>query len=186
VNSARLIYTVGPSGAGKDSLLAWLRLNKPEQFDMHFAKRCITRAVQADGEQHESIDTETFHRLRDANAFALHWHANGLRYGVRRDEVTPLKNGKWVVINGSRAHVAQARTTFPDLCLLHINASKETLRKRLKVRGRETPDAIEARIARSVAVSVSPNVPYIEIFNDDSLDAAGDRLIRALHSWISP
>jgi ribose 1,5-bisphosphokinase len=186
MNSPRLVYTIGPSGAGKDSLLAWLQLNKPAQFDMYFAKRCITRAVQAGGEQHESIDAETFHRLRNSNAFALHWHANGLHYGVRRDELSPLQNGKWVLINGSRAHVAQAQSKFPDLCVLHINASKETLRKRLQVRGREAPDAIEARLARSVVVKVSPNVPFIEIFNDDSLDAAGGRLIQSLRDWMSP
>jgi ribose 1,5-bisphosphokinase len=184
VRRARLIYTVGPSGAGKDSLLARLRLHAPTSFDLHFAKRCITRAVQANGEQHEGVDTETFHRLTHANAFALQWHANGLHYGIRHEEVTPLQRGKWVIVNGSRAALDEALLKFPDLLVLHITASEATLRQRLQARGREAPDAIESRIARSATVSVLARVPTIEIRNDDTLEAAGERLVRSLSEWM--
>ena len=185
VNSARLIYTVGPSGAGKDSLLAWLRLNMPAQFNLHFAQRSITRAVQADGEVHESIDVETFRLLRESNAFALHWTANGLHYGVRHAELLPLQHDRWVIVNGSRAYFAQAQSKFPELRVLNISASKETLRQRLEARGRETPDAIESRIERAVSLSVSPQTSFIEICNNGRLDAAGRRLIDSLGDWIT-
>ena len=185
VSSARLIYTVGPSGAGKDSLLAWLRLTMPAQFNLHFARRCITRAVQADGEVHESVDVETFRLLRDSNAFVLNWAANGLHYGVRREELLPLQRDQWVIVNGSRAYLAEAQSKFPELRVLHISASKATLRQRLQARGRETPDAIESRIERAVSLSVSPQTSFIEICNNGSLDAAGRRLIDLLGDWIT-
>lgn len=184
VNSARLIYTVGPSGAGKDSLLAWLRLNMPAHFNLHFAQRCITRAVQADGELHESVDVETFRLLRESNAFVLHWSANGMLYGVRREELLPLQRDQWVIVNGSRAYLAEAQSKFPDLHVLHISASKETLRQRLQARGRETPDAIESRIERAAGVSLPPRTSCIDIYNDGHLDEAGYRLIDSLHDWI--
>ena len=185
VNSARLIYTVGPSGAGKDSLLAWLRLNMPAQFYLHFAQRCITRAMQADGEVHESVDVETFRRLRESNAFVLNWGANGLHYGVRREELLPLQRDQWVIVNGSRAYLAEAQSKFPELRVLHISASRETLRQRLQARGRETPDAIESRIERAAGLSLPPGTSCIEICNDGHLEEAGCQMIDSLRGWIA-
>lgn len=185
MNSARLIYTVGPSGAGKDSLLAWLQSNMPARFNLQVARRCITRAVQADGESHESVDVEAFRLLRESNAFALQWSANGLHYGVRREELLPMQRDQWVIVNGSRAYLAEAQSKFPELRVLHISASKATLRQRLQARGRETPDAIESRIERPVSLSVSPQTSFIEICNNGRVDAAGRRLIDSLGDWIT-
>ncbi len=180
----KLIYTVEPSGAGKDSLLAWLRSHMSVSLDLHFARRCITRPAQANGELHESVDTETYQRLRDSNGFALHWGANGLLYGVRNEELTPLQSGRWVIVNGSRAHLRDALLDFPALRVVHIIANQETLRRRLQTRGRETPNAIESRVTRSVNVAIPENVPTIEITNDGALEAAGHLLGRSLHEWI--
>jgi ribose 1,5-bisphosphokinase len=155
----------------------------PRQFELHFARRCITRVAQPDSEMHECVDEETFHRLRADNAFALHWQANGLHYGVRREELAMLQSGRWVIVNGSRAYLADALQRFPDLRVLHIRASEETLRRRLQARGRETPEAIDARIARS-GIPVSASAPLIEICNDGMLDAAGDQLIQSLRGWM--
>jgi ribose 1,5-bisphosphokinase len=186
LSGAKLIYTVGPSGAGKDSLLAWLRTRMPSQFKLHFARRCITRIAQPHGELHESVDTDTFHRLLAADAFALHWQANGLHYGVRHEELAPLQSGKWVIVNGSRAYLADALHRFPDLRVLHVSASEETLRMRLLARGRETPEAIESRVTRSIALSPPEWVPTIEVRNEGSLDAAGDFLLRSLRDLMLP
>ena len=79
----RLMYVMGPSGAGKDSLLDWLKNKLPPKAPIHFAKRTIDRPLQALGEQHESVDSATFERLQEAQSFAMHWHANGRQYGVR-------------------------------------------------------------------------------------------------------
>ena len=53
---------------------------------MHFAHRVIDRALQATGEQHESVSAESFEQLRALGAFDLHWNANGHQYGVRHSE----------------------------------------------------------------------------------------------------
>ena len=62
----RLMYVMGPSGAGKDSLLDWLKNKLPPKAPIHFAKRTIDRPLQALGEQHESVDSATFERLQEA------------------------------------------------------------------------------------------------------------------------
>lgn len=176
----RLIYTVGPSGAGKDSLLAWLRARLPAQAPVHLARRTVSRPMQPGGETHESVDAGEFEALRARNAFVFDWQANALRYGVREQELLPLQYGAWVLVNGSRAHLPQAAQKFPGLTVLHITASPETLRKRLLSRGRETPDMVEARIARATELAWPMGTEAIEISNDGTLDEAGAQLQDAL------
>jgi ribose 1,5-bisphosphokinase len=158
----------------------------PNQFELHFARRCITRSAQPNGEQNECVDVETFHRNLSENAFALHWHANGLYYGIRHDELAPLQSGKWVILNGSRAHLAEARLKFPDMRILHITASEETIRKRLRARGRETSEAIESRINRTASISVPASIAIAEVSNDGTLETAGSTVIRLLREWMVP
>jgi ribose 1,5-bisphosphokinase len=178
----RLIYVMGPSGAGKDSLLDWLKNRLPPQSPIHFAKRTIDRPVQALGEQHESVDSATFERLQQAQSFAMHWHANGRQYGVRHAELEPLKQQHWLLVNGSRAYLPEALRQFDSLTVLHISASADILRARLLARQRETPEVVEARVQRAVAFSVPTSCRCVNVLNDTSLDDAGTVLLNALTS----
>lgn len=176
----RLIYVMGPSGAGKDSLLSWLRAHLPPSAPVHWAQRAITRGADAGGENHEAVAQAEFERLVQAQMLALHWHANGLRYGVRASELAPLAQGQWVMLNGSRAHLPQAAQLFPGLTVLHITADAQVLRQRLLGRGRETAEAVEARVSRDVNLSWPMGCALIEICNNDSLEQAGQALLAAL------
>lgn len=182
--TARLVYVMGPSGAGKDSLLGWLRAHLPEDFPLHWAQRTVSRppaASTAPGtEVHESVSPASFAALRESGAFALHWHANGLGYGIRHAQLAPLATGQWVLVNGSRAHLPQALVAFPALLPVHITASAAVLQQRLLARGRETPDEVEARVQRALAFALPPGLPRIEICNDHRLDDAGQQLLAAL------
>lgn len=182
--NARLVYVMGPSGAGKDSLLGWLRLHLPSSSPLHWAQRTISRPLQqssAPGTEHyESVDPTTFALLRRERAFALDWDANGLGYGVRHEQVAPLGQGRWVLVNGSRAHLPQAMNTFEHLLPVHITASPAVLRERLQSRGRETPDEVEARVQRAQAFEPPKCVAHIEIHNDSTLEKAGQQLLAAL------
>ena len=178
----RLIYVMGPSGAGKDSLLDWLKKKLPPQSPIRFAKRTIDRPLQAQGEQHESVDSATFERLQQEQSFAMHWLANGRQYGVRHSELEPLQQQQWLLVNGSRAHLPEALRQFKGLSVLHISASADILRARLLARQRETPEAVEARVQRAVAFSVPTSCRCVRILNDNSLDDAGAVLMKALSS----
>lgn len=174
----RLVYVMGPSGAGKDSLLAWLKEQLPQRLPIHLARRTITRPVRAGDEQHHSVDAATFHQLREARAFAFDWQANGLHYGVHHAELRPLEAGQWVIVNGSRAYLPQAMQKFPALAVVHVTASVDTLRSRLLARGRETPEMVDARVRRAIAFK--PPADAIEIHNDGTLAEAGARLLKVL------
>jgi ribose 1,5-bisphosphokinase len=163
-----------------DWLLDWLGQHLPASCPVHWARRTISRAATSGGETHESVDDSTFAQLRDAHAFALHWEANGLHYGVRHAELEPLRRGDWVLVNGSRAYLPQALQQFPELVAVHITASPGVLRQRLAARGRETAQQIEARVQRAVSFQPPPHTAAIEVRNDNALDDAGRALLHAL------
>ncbi len=76
----KLIWLMGPSGSGKDSLLAELRLR--EQTQLLVAHRYITRDASAGSENHIALSEQEFFTRAGQNLLALSWHANGLYYGV--------------------------------------------------------------------------------------------------------
>jgi ribose 1,5-bisphosphokinase len=185
--NTRLIYVMGPSGAGKDSVLDWLRAHLPANMPVHWARRTITRPTTAGGEAHEAIDLPDFVDLQNQGQFALAWQANGLHYGVRHSELALLQQGHWVLVNGSRGHLAQALQSHPGLQVVHITADPATLVQRLTQRQRETPEEIQQRVARASAFVVPPGA--IEVLNNGTLDQAGLALLLALQqlaSWPRP
>ncbi|MES3011914.1 MAG: phosphonate metabolism protein/1,5-bisphosphokinase (PRPP-forming) PhnN [Pseudomonadota bacterium] len=175
-----LIYTIGPSGAGKDRLLGWLRTHLGADAPVAFAQRTVTRAADAGSEDHEACSEAQFLPWRDAGVFALHWQANGLHYGVRHTALAPLAQGHCVFVNGSRAYLAEAQRRFPGLTVLHITGSPDTLRRRLVARGREDGPMLALRMARAQAWQLPAGHGGIEIANDGTLDDAGQRLLGAL------
>jgi ribose 1,5-bisphosphokinase len=185
--NTRLVYLMGPSGAGKDSVLAWARERLDPGLPVHWARRTITRHPQAGGEAHEAVDEEHFHQLRERGALAMHWRANGLAYGLRHEELAPLAAGGWVLVNGSREHFAQAARDYPGLRGVHITARPEVLRQRLLARGRENAEAVAARLARATAFQPAEGV--FQLFNDGELAQAGQALLdhlRGLPGWPRP
>ena len=78
--AGRLVLVVGPSGAGKDTLIAAGRAALGEDPRFVFPRRVVTRPAVAALEDHESVSPEAFAAARQAGAFALDWEAHGLCY----------------------------------------------------------------------------------------------------------
>ena len=55
-----LIAVVGPSGAGKDRLMAGARAALAQDTRFRFVRRAITRATEAGGEDHEALTEAAF------------------------------------------------------------------------------------------------------------------------------
>ena len=180
--NSRLIYVVGPSGAGKDTLLSWLKSRVRTSSLLHWARRTIDRPPSTDSnaEQHESIDSIGFENLLKEGAFAMHWEANSHRYGIRFQEIAPLYQFKWVIVNGSRGYLSKAASEYPGMTILHITADQELLRKRLIDRGRESNQLIEERMRREVPIITPPQSSLIEIINNGSLESVGSLLLQRL------
>src|SRR5690606_4624686 len=104
--AGRLVYVVGPSGAGKDSLLQALAQRLEGRAVL--AQRVITR-VATDAEPGcLSVSESEFLGLQSRGRFAMTWQANGLRYGIPDAINQRLEQGISVLVNGSRAHLQQA------------------------------------------------------------------------------
>ncbi|SOC03395.1 phosphonate metabolism protein/1,5-bisphosphokinase (PRPP-forming) PhnN [Rhodobacter maris] len=171
----RLFALVGPSGAGKDRLLAGLTLARPE---IHRARRTITRPA-AESEDFESLDAAQFEAERAAGGFALDWSAHGLLYGIRPAELARLAAGGDVIFNGSRAALPACLAAFPDLRVIEIWVSPQVLARRLAARGRESRAEIEARLARA-ALPLPGGITAHRIVNDGPLAAGIAALLAAV------
>ncbi|MGH8437340.1 MAG: phosphonate metabolism protein/1,5-bisphosphokinase (PRPP-forming) PhnN [Pseudomonas sp.] len=152
----KLIYLIGPSGSGKDSLLQAARATL-EARGCRIVRRVITRSAEAVGEDAEAVTPAQFDRLEAEGAFAMCWRANGLAYGIPKQIDDWLAAGHDVLVNGSRAYLPQARRRYPDLLAILLTVDSEVLRQRLLARGRESVEDIEARLARSAQFQASAN-----------------------------
>ncbi|MBX9701143.1 MAG: phosphonate metabolism protein/1,5-bisphosphokinase (PRPP-forming) PhnN, partial [Acetobacteraceae bacterium] len=124
--TGRLVAVVGPSGAGKDTLLAGARAALAGDASVRFVRRAITRPANAGGEDHRALTEAEFAAELAAGGFALHWEAHGLRYGIPRGIKTDLAAGRVVVANLSRAVLAEAEARYP-LLVLEVTAPPAVL-----------------------------------------------------------
>lgn len=173
-----LYYVVGPSGAGKDSLLRYARERLADRRRLVFAHRYITRAADAGGENHVALSEAEFAARIESAAFAMHWRSHGHAYGIGVEIESWLEQGLDVVISGSREHLAEAGLRYPDMTVIWIEASPQNLRSRLAGRGREGFAAMESRLSR--AARFTPREDAIVIRNDSTLEQAGEHLLRVL------
>ena len=176
----KLYYVAGPSGAGNDTVMAWARERLPFATPVAFAHRYITRPADSGGENHIALSEYEFELRLARGLFAMHWSSHGFRYGIGLEIRDWLARGVSVVVSGSREYLARAREAFPDLVYVHITASPDVLRERLRARGREEEAQVEARIERTAAVAGGLGPHDVEILNHGRIDEAGRRLLDLL------
>lgn len=168
-----IFAVVGPSGAGKDTLIRGAIAARP---DLALVRRVITRPAEAGGEDFEGVSEEEFAAMRDRGVFALHWRAHGLSYGIPRDQVSGPGD---ILFNGSRAALPLALTAFPGLRVILVTAPAAVLAARLADRGREDASQIGARLARA-AYSLPEGIPATVVVNDRTPAEGVARLLAAL------
>lgn len=176
----RLFYLMGPSGAGKDSLLRRCRERLGGQSCL-VASRYITRAPELQGENHLALSEAEFAQRVQLGAFALHWRANGHRYGIGVEIDQWLARGIDVLVNGSRGHLAQARERYGEqLVPLLLQVDPRVLEQRLLARGRESAEQIAARVARAGELAREGLDDARLIDNNGDLDTALEQLLAAV------
>src|SRR5580704_1775606 len=157
---------VGASGVGKDTLLDGARKLLAEDDGFHFARRVLTRRAEAGG-------------------FSAHWSAHGLDYGLPVALTEELAGGRHVIANGSRATIADIAGRVENFVTIEITARPETIAQRLAARGRETDEAIAARLARA-SPPFPPGIEVVRIGNDSDPQTGAEALAVGLHAHAPP
>jgi len=147
---------------------------------VEIARRVITRSAEAKGEEAHGVSAERFAQLREAGAFAMHWQANGLEYGVPAQVDQWLAQGRSVLVNGSRAYLPAARERYPNLLAVCLDVQPEVLRERLLARGRETPEQVDQRLARNARLQLEAAPSVHTLDNSGDLAAAVTALFELL------
>ena len=106
------VAVVGPSGAGKDTVLKAAAGMLQAEAGVHFVRRVVTRAADAACEDHATLSPDDFIAARESGAFCLSWGAHGLFYGLPASIGDRLADGQTVVANLSRTALADAARRF--------------------------------------------------------------------------
>ncbi|MFB9951563.1 phosphonate metabolism protein/1,5-bisphosphokinase (PRPP-forming) PhnN [Rhizobium puerariae] len=177
-----MVAVVGPSGAGKDTLMAYAARFFEGRDDVVFARRIITRDAAAGGEDHEGVSEAEFQALEKAGRFAVSWGAHGLSYGIPVETKEAIAQGRLVVANGSRSALSRFKAAYPRLLVINVTASREVLAARLESRGRETREEILRRLERS-SLSVEGDYQVITIDNSGAIETGGGAMVEVLREY---
>jgi phosphonate metabolism protein PhnN/1,5-bisphosphokinase (PRPP-forming) len=174
-----LALVVGPSGAGKDTLLAAAKAALAGDPRFVFPRRVVTREAMAELEDHDTVDRNSFNLEKLRGAFALDWEAHGLCYGIPAAIEDAMADGRVVVVNTSRKIIEVALEKYPRCFVLLVTATPEVRAKRLSGRGRETAQEVAARLAREGA-PIPTGVDAVTIDNSGTLPEGIANFVDAL------
>lgn len=172
----RFIAVVGPSGVGKDSVIATLAARDPRFLAV---RRVITRPREAGGEDQLPVTPAEFDRIERDGGFALSWRAHGLAYGIPAGVEEDIARGRDVLVNLSRDVLAAAQVRFPRIAVLSLTAPADVLARRLSARGRESAKEIETRLSRRPS-TLPAALTVIDVDNSGPLEATLGEIIARL------
>lgn len=180
---AHLFYIMGSSGSGKDTLLRQFR-ERMADLPCLVAHRYITRKPEIAGENHIWVPEQEFEKRVMLGAFAMYWEANGEHYGIGKEIDHWLELGINVLVNGSREYFEQAQQLYGTrLVPVLLQVAPGILKQRLILRGRETPEEIEARLERDRQISGGFASKVIQINNDEQPELATDALLAIVRQF---
>jgi ribose 1,5-bisphosphokinase len=177
IGPGRFILVVGPSGAGKDTLIGLARAACAGDRNVVFPRRVVTREASR-FEDNERMSLDAFRQARSRGDFAVDWEAHGHCYALPRAIDDDIRAGRTVVANVSRAVVDATRRAYADVVLVSITAPSETLAERLAGRARPSDGQIEDRLSRAIDGVLT--APDVTITNVGSVEDHARELVRVI------
>ena len=177
IGPGRLVLVVGPSGAGKDTLLRLAHAACSDDPGIVFPRRIVTRAASAD-EDNVAVSSDEFRRAREHGEFAVHWEAHGHSYALPCDINDDIRAGRAVVANVSRTVLAALRHAYANVVVVAITAPPDVLAQRLAARARQSDGNIAERLSRSVDDASAQ--ADVTILNAGSAEYHSRQLVRVI------
>ncbi|MBE0415760.1 MAG: guanylate kinase [Dehalococcoidia bacterium] len=180
-----LIVLSGPSGVGKDAVLARMkRLGRPfgrqvePSLRLHYAVTVTTRPQrkgEIDGVDYHFVSPESFQEMVKSGQL-LEWaEVYGNLYGVPRQEVNEaLKEGHDVIVKADVQGAATIKGIMPQALLIFLAPpSMEELAARLNQRKSESTIDLKRRIETShEEMKQLPLFDYVVVNHQDRVDLA--------------
>lgn len=179
IGPGRLVLVVGPSGAGKDTLLRLAQAACIDDHDIVFPRRVVTRE-SSEAEDNMAMSQDEFRRAREHGDFAVHWEAHGHSYALPLEINDDILAGRAVVANVSRTVIGALRQAYANVVVVAITAPPDVLAQRLAARARHSDGNIADRLARSVD-DASANAD-VTILNAGSADYHSRQLVRVIRN----
>jgi len=173
------VAVVGPSGAGKDSLIAYARGRLSGAGAIDFVRRVVTRPSDRTTEDHDSLSEEDFAEAEARGAFALSWRAHGLSYGLPAGVDRNVEAGHVVVANLSRAAIPSLTRRYADVVVVEVVAAPDILASRIAGRARESAGDVAARLTRQAGIDAG-DATVVTLDNSGALEIAGERFVDLL------
>ena len=144
-----LVVLSGPSGVGKDAVLAELRKARPGIWYTVTATTRPRRPNEVDGVDYFFYTESQFTAMILNDEFLEHAKVYGYLYGVPKGTVNQaLDDGADVIIKTDIQGAATIRKSAPDAVLIFLDPpDMPELTRRLTERMTESPDALKVRIA---------------------------------------
>ena len=177
IGPGRLILVVGPSGAGKDTLLGLAKAVCSDDRNIVFPRRVITRQASA-SEDNEEVSAGTFDAALARDEYAMHWEAHGHRYALWRAIDDEIRAGRTIVANVSRTVIGAIRRAYFDVVVVLITAPPNVLAERIAMRARSSDGTVENRLRRTVEDASA--APDVTIVNTGSADYHSRQLVRVI------
>ncbi|CAN5292111.1 phosphonate metabolism protein/1,5-bisphosphokinase (PRPP-forming) PhnN [soil metagenome] len=153
IGPGQLVLVVGPSGAGKDTLIGLAQAARAGSPNVVFPQRVVTREASS-FEKNAAVSPILFGQMLARGDFAFQWEAHGLRYGLPCSIVDDIRAGHTVVVNASRTIIEFARRSYANIIVVSVTAPPDVLAQRLSVRARPSDGQIDGRLRRTVSASV--------------------------------
>jgi guanylate kinase len=168
-----LIVLSGPSGVGKDAVVARMKkLGRP----LHYVVTATTRprrAREQNGLDYHFLSQKEFQQMIDKQQF-LEWaNVYGHYYGVPKDEVaSAFSKGVDTIVKVDVQGAATIKKILPQAVLIFLMPpSTEALQKRLKKRHSESPEDLALRLERATDEMKSlPLFDYVITSHQNRLD----------------
>jgi ribose 1,5-bisphosphokinase len=169
--SGRLVLVVGPSGAGKDSVIRAARAHLGGDPRFVFPRRVVTRP-SSEEEDNVEFDTAGFERMAASGEFLVAWSAHGLHYGIPSTILSDVELGRCVICNVSRTVVGELRIRLgARVRVVEITAAPDILAARLAARSRPSDGDVSQRLERSASLPASMTAD-MQIRNEQGLEEA--------------